>query len=93
MFIVHLDELCRTLGDPCTKPKPVLRDLSHNTKDQWEIPRESLKFVEKLGAGQFGDVWKGERNTTVVHQKKKLQIYNTITLHFCIETCMTNLFV
>ena len=31
-------------------------DLSHNTRDQWEIDRNSLKFIKKLGHGQFGEV-------------------------------------
>lgn len=29
-------------------------------KDRWEIPREEIALKEKLGSGQFGDVWKGE---------------------------------
>ncbi|KFQ46007.1 Proto-oncogene tyrosine-protein kinase LCK, partial [Nestor notabilis] len=31
-------------------------------QDEWEVPRESLKLVEKLGAGQFGEVWMGFYN-------------------------------
>eukprot|EP00128_Syssomonas_multiformis_P016763 Colp12_sorted_trinity150504_noHs@12380 len=42
--------------------KPVLADLSYNTKDQWEIPREFIKLETKLGSGQFGEVWKGTWN-------------------------------
>lgn len=38
--------------------------LSHRTRDQWEIDRGSLKFVRKLGSGQFGDVWEGLWNNT-----------------------------
>lgn len=38
--------------------------LSHRTRDQWEIDRSSLKFVRKLGSGQFGDVWEGLWNNT-----------------------------
>ncbi len=44
--------------------KPVTADLSHNTRDQWEIERTSLKFVRKLGHGQFGEVWEGLWNNT-----------------------------
>lgn len=38
--------------------------LSHRTRDQWEIDRNSLRFVKKLGSGQFGDVWEGLWNNT-----------------------------
>lgn len=44
--------------------KPVTAGLSHNTRDQWEIDRSSLKFVRKLGHGQFGEVWEGLWNNT-----------------------------
>lgn len=29
------------------------------TKDVWEILRESLQLVKRLGNGQFGEVWMG----------------------------------
>lgn len=44
--------------------KPVTEGLSHKTRDQWEIDRSSLKFVRKLGHGQFGEVWEGLWNNT-----------------------------
>ncbi|XP_047737613.1 tyrosine-protein kinase Src42A [Hyalella azteca] len=44
--------------------KPVTAGLSHSTRDQWEIERSSLKFVRKLGHGQFGEVWEGLWNNT-----------------------------
>lgn len=44
--------------------KPVTDGLSHRTRDQWEIDRNSLRFVKKLGSGQFGDVWEGLWNNT-----------------------------
>ena len=44
--------------------KPVTGGLSHSTRDQWEIDRNSLKFVRKLGHGQFGEVWEGLWNNT-----------------------------
>ena len=44
-----------------------MTDLSRETRDQWEIPRSSLDFQKKLGAGQFGEVWKGKwKGTTDV---------------------------
>jgi hypothetical protein len=31
---------------------------------QWAIPRETIKLNQKLGAGQFGEVWAGVWNGT-----------------------------
>ncbi len=44
--------------------KPNTADLAHTTRDQWEIERSSLKFMRKLGHGQFGEVWEGLWNNT-----------------------------
>ncbi|MBN3288512.1 FYN kinase, partial [Polyodon spathula] len=46
--------LCCRLVVPCHKG---LADLSVKTKDVWEIPRESLQLIKRLGNGQFGEVW------------------------------------
>ena len=56
--------------------KPVTADLSHNTRDQWEIDRTSLKFVRKLGHGQFGEVWEGLWNNTTPVAIKTLKTGN-----------------
>jgi hypothetical protein len=53
--------------------KPVTADLSHSTRDQWEIDRSSLKFVRKLGHGQFGEVWEGLWNNTTPVAIKSLK--------------------
>ncbi|GFU05520.1 tyrosine-protein kinase Src42A [Nephila pilipes] len=59
------DGLCVNLRKPCVQvEKPTTGGLSHNTRDQWEIDRSSLKFVRKLGQGQFGEVWEGLWNNT-----------------------------
>ena len=50
---------------PCPKKKPSPEALSRlNLENCWEIPRESLQFVEVLGKGNFGEVWKGVWNGT-----------------------------
>lgn len=51
--------LCCRLVVPCHKGMPRLADLSIKTKDVWEIPRESLQLIKRLGNGQFGEVWIG----------------------------------
>ena len=44
--------------------KPQTVGLSYNTKDQWEIPKTSLKLIKKIGHGQFGEVYEGLWNNT-----------------------------
>ena len=59
--------LCVNLRKVCAQvEKPTTADLSHNTRDQWEIERSSLKFVVRLGHGQFGVVWVGLWNNKTV---------------------------
>lgn len=56
MFAGSADGLCQRLGIPCRSAAPQ-RPWG---QDEWEIPRETLKMVKKLGAGQFGEVWMGK---------------------------------
>ncbi|XP_076027026.1 tyrosine-protein kinase Blk [Genypterus blacodes] len=49
------DGLCQRLTAPC-KPQSPQQPWA---QDEWEIPRETLRMVKKLGAGQFGEVWMG----------------------------------
>ncbi|CAB4061622.1 FRK [Lepeophtheirus salmonis] len=74
------DGLCVNLRKPCIQiEKPVTADLSHTTRDQWEIERSSLKFNRKLGHGQFGEVWEGLwNNTTPVAIKTLKTWYGTM---------------
>jgi hypothetical protein len=56
--------LCCQLTKPCTRQQP--RDgrgnaLEYATRDQYEIPRSQISLTKKLGAGNFGEVWKGEQ--------------------------------
>ena len=36
-------------------------DISRTTRDKWEIDRNTLTKLELLGSGNFGDVWRGEK--------------------------------
>ncbi|KAG9347989.1 hypothetical protein JZ751_004008 [Albula glossodonta] len=63
------DGLCRKLDKPCVKPKAQMPW----EKDAWEISKESIKMVKKLGAGQFGEVWMAYYNNTTKVAVKTLK--------------------
>lgn len=57
-FAGNQDGLCSLLIKACPKEEaPATLGLG---KDEFEIERTSLQLQKKLGAGQFGDVWKGK---------------------------------
>ena len=59
------DGLCTMLMYPCqVAEKPQTAGLSKQANEEWEIDRRQLRFVKKLGAGQFGEVWEGLWNGT-----------------------------
>ena len=56
--------LCCQLTKPCPKPQPregKSNALEYATRDQYEIPRSQINLIKKLGAGNFGEVWKGKK--------------------------------
>ncbi|XP_035938124.1 tyrosine-protein kinase FRK [Halichoerus grypus] len=68
------DGLCVPLGKPCLKMQvPVPFDLSYKTVDQWEIDRQSIQLLKRLGSGQFGEVWEGLWNNTTSVAVKTLK--------------------
>ncbi|CAL8347891.1 unnamed protein product [Merluccius merluccius] len=63
------DGLCGCLLRPCEKPKA----QKPWDKDAWEISKESIKMVKKLGAGQFGEVWMAYYNNVTKVAVKTLK--------------------
>lgn len=45
---------------PAPRIAPTRPDLSHETQQNWEIPRHQLQLKQKLGDGNFGEVWYGK---------------------------------
>ncbi|XP_048468863.1 proto-oncogene tyrosine-protein kinase LCK-like [Rhincodon typus] len=52
-YSYNTDGLCQCLKKPCQTQKPQ-KPWWH---DEWEVSRDTLTLVEKLGSGQFGEVW------------------------------------
>jgi CD48 antigen len=53
LLLENADGLCCQLTLPCPRPKPTTSTIS---KDVWEVPRNSLQFIKKLGQGMFGTI-------------------------------------
>uniref|UniRef100_A0A914E150 Tyrosine-protein kinase n=1 Tax=Acrobeloides nanus TaxID=290746 RepID=A0A914E150_9BILA len=52
--------LCCKLTFPAPKIAPTRPDLSYDTQQNWEIPRNEIQLKQKLGDGNFGEVWYGK---------------------------------
>ena len=66
--------MCANLKAPCLiSEKPQTTGLSKEANEAWEIDRKSIRFVKKLGAGQFGEVWMGIWNGTTEVAVKTLK--------------------
>ncbi|XP_682778.7 protein-tyrosine kinase 6 [Danio rerio] len=48
------------LKQPCRRPEPKPKDLSHSTVNDWELPKEEFTLEEELGKGFFADVYRGK---------------------------------
>lgn len=72
-YMEDSDGLCVNLRYPCPQLEKPQIDLSHKTKDMWEIPRTSISLVKRLGAGQFGEVFEGLWNNTTPVAVKTLK--------------------
>jgi len=73
-YSTSADGLCDCLKSPCVKiEKPQTVGLSHDTVDAWEISRDTLRLIKRLGHGNFGEVWEGMWNDTTPVAVKTLK--------------------
>uniref|UniRef100_T1E1D2 Tyrosine-protein kinase n=1 Tax=Dendrocoelum lacteum TaxID=27895 RepID=T1E1D2_9PLAT len=63
-YSLDANGLCSKLTRPCPRPPPITCDLTRQTRDRWEITRESIELLKKLGSGNFGEVYQGKWNKT-----------------------------
>ena len=60
------DGLCINLKSTCLITKPQTASSAEEATETWQVDRNSIQFVNKLGGGQFGEVWQGIWNGTTV---------------------------
>ncbi|KAM7536864.1 hypothetical protein Aperf_G00000086243 [Anoplocephala perfoliata] len=85
-YLKNQSGLCCQLTVPCIKPsQPVPVGLSHNTVDKWEIPKSSVVLKERIGKGQFGEVYKAVWNGTTLVAVKTLRANLCNTEDFLME--------
>ncbi|XP_068207607.1 tyrosine-protein kinase STK-like [Palaemon carinicauda] len=65
------DVIREHLTMPCAKPTPVMNNLTPS--NEWAIPIKDLHFVEKIGDGNFSEVWLGNCYKTPVAIKKLMK--------------------
>lgn len=69
-FLGNAQGLCHVLSKACPKPQPQMWDLGPTYRDKWEIPREEIQLIKRLGRGHFGEVFYGKwRNNIEVAVK------------------------
>ncbi len=80
------DGLTTTLHYPAPNPrKPPIYTPSHEM-DEWELSRSQIEMGQKLGGGQYGEVYKAvikERNTPVA-----VKTFKVLSVCVCVCVCM-----
>lgn len=69
-MVISIAHVFHSLQQP-THPEPV--GLSHKLIDKWEISKSSIVLKERIGQGQFGEVYKAVWNKTAIVAVKTLK--------------------
>ena len=85
------DGLTTTLHYPAPNPrKPPIYSLSHEV-DEWELNRSDIDMGQKLGGGQYGEVYKAtikKRNISVAVKTFRVSLSLSLSLSMSVCICM-----
>ncbi|KAL3275725.1 hypothetical protein HHI36_020473 [Cryptolaemus montrouzieri] len=84
--------LCHVLSKPCPKPEPTMWDLGPTYRDKWEIPRNEIHLVRRLGRGNFGEVFYGKWKSNIEVAVKTLREGTMSTQAFLEEAAIMKKF-
>ncbi|KAK4876844.1 hypothetical protein RN001_009350 [Aquatica leii] len=84
--------LCHVLSRPCTKPQPQMWDLGPTFRDKWEIPRDEIHLIRRLGRGNFGEVYYGKWRNSIDVAVKTLREGTMSTQAFLQEAAIMKKF-
>ncbi|XP_025836850.1 tyrosine-protein kinase Src64B [Agrilus planipennis] len=84
--------LCHVLSRPCPKPQPQMWDLGPTFRDKWEIPREEIQLIRRLGRGNFGEVYYGKWRNSIDVAVKTLREGTMSTQAFLQEAAIMKKF-
>lgn len=84
--------LCHVLSRPCPKPQPQMWDLGPALRDKWEINRNEIQLIRKLGRGNFGEVFYGKWRNNIEVAVKTLREGTMSTAAFLQEAAIMKKF-
>lgn len=94
-FHLHLENalgLCHVLSRPCPKNTPQIWDLGPELRDKWEINRNEIQLIRKLGRGNFGEVFYGKWRNNIEVAVKTLREGTMSTQAFLQEAAIMKKF-
>ncbi|CAG9818520.1 unnamed protein product, partial [Phaedon cochleariae] len=84
--------LCHVLAKPCKRPQPTMWDLAPTYRDKWEIQRDELILIRRLGRGNFGEVFYGKWKNNIEVAVKTLREGTMSTAAFLQEAAIMKKF-